>query len=317
MSKTITLKSVKTSPQFVDSVDRYLSEFFFKNIYQPLLKEVKDFTIINDQSYLKDAIRKGRVNFYQGKFTGKFSSKVTREIKKLGGKWNRKGFFEIRKNQLPEDLIATIDTSRDAWERKLAKVRKRIESISPEKIADKINLKNLINPELYRINQDIEESYKNLIVSPRFTIKERKQLAEKYNNNMRLYVQNWTKKEIKKLRKHTTEHVLKGSRYEGLAKTIQASYGVSQSKAQFLARQESNLFLAKFKELRYNKAGIDEYIWQTVVGSPESPVREGHKKLNGKKFKFSKPPIVNEKGERKNPSEDFNCRCTARPVVRF
>ena len=104
---------------------------------------------------------------------------------------------------------------------------------------------------------------------------------------------------------------------EKLAKKIKASYGVSQSKATFLARQESNLLLAKFRESRYNEIGCDEYIWQTVVGSPSSPVREGHARLNGTRQRFSNPPVVNKKGDRKNPSEDYGCRCRPKPVIRF
>ena len=92
---------------------------------------------------------------------------------------------------------------------------------------------------------------------------------------------------------------------------------MSQRKAKFLASQETRLLTSKLKEVRYKDVGIDEYIWQTVKGTPEHPVRPMHKKLNGTKQRFSSPPITNEKGQRNNPGEDYRCRCVARPIVKF
>jgi hypothetical protein len=40
-----------------------------------------------------------------------------------------------------------------------------------------------------------------------------------------------------------------------------------------------------------------------------------HKALDGKRFKFSEPPVVNKKGERRNPGGDIQCRCVAIPVI--
>ena len=40
-----------------------------------------------------------------------------------------------------------------------------------------------------------------------------------------------------------------------------------------------------------------------------------HKDLDGKIFEFANPPITNEKGDRNNPGEDWQCRCEAIPIV--
>ena len=62
-------------------------------------------------------------------------------------------------------------------------------------------------------------------------------------------------------------------------------------------------------------AGVEEYIWST---SGDSRVRESHKKLNGKRFRWDDPPVVDEKtGRRCHPGEDYECRCVALAVFDF
>lgn len=122
-----------------------------------------------------------------------------------------------------------------------------------------------------------------------------------------------------KLRKQVMAAAFRGNRYDALVKTIQRSYGVTVSKAKFLAHQETNLLMAKFKETRYTDAGIVEYRWRCVTGSKLHPVRPSHKALDGKIFRFDDPPITTPPSEaprRNNPGEDYGCRCTAVPVVR-
>jgi uncharacterized protein with gpF-like domain len=52
-------------------------------------------------------------------------------------------------------------------------------------------------------------------------------------------------------------------------------------------------------------------------------VRKRHRELgamseSGTVFKYSEPPIVDVRtGRRANPGEDFQCRCTANPIIRL
>lgn len=79
-----------------------------------------------------------------------------------------------------------------------------------------------------------------------------------------------------------------------------------------MARQETSLLTAKYRKLRYTDVGITKYRWST---SHDDRVRKRHKELDGQVFDFEAPPIVNEKGDRKNPGEDFGCRCQAIPII--
>lgn len=156
-----------------------------------------------------------------------------------------------------------------------------------------------------------------IVISPKIEGDQAKEIAREYSENMKLSIKGWTDEKVKELRGLVQEKVMAGERYEGLAKIIQDSYGTTQSKAQFLARQETNLLTTQIKEQRYKAAGVTEYRWRCVSGSPNHPVRPLHKIHDNKIFSFDNPPIVDKKGNRKNPGEDYNCRCTAVPIVRF
>jgi SPP1 gp7 family putative phage head morphogenesis protein len=199
----------------------------------------------------------------------------------------------------------------------MKKLDSRLQQMLPEKIADRLQATELFDKTIYRVNGDVEETVRGLTVLPQLTEDARKKIAEAYNDNMKLYIKEWAEKEIKELRAKVQSRVYAGGRHESMVKMIQKSYGVGQNKAKFLARQETSILMAKFKEARYTDLGIQEYEWNTVVGSAKHPVRPMHKALKGKIFRWDNPPIVNEKGERKNPGEDYGCRCFARPIVKF
>jgi len=112
-----------------------------------------------------------------------------------------------------------------------------------------------------------------------------------------------------------SEQVAQGFRADETSKIIQAEFGVSKNKAKFLARQETSLLVSAYREQRYTDAGIREYIWQS---SHDERVRKSHKELNGRKFSWDNPPIVDPAtGRKAHPGEDFGCRCIAVPVIRI
>lgn len=315
-----TLSFVDIDPRYIEAVDKYLVKFFRDEIYSPLLAELKDYgKIQNSKLDLLRAIQQGRISYYRGVFSGSFNASITRELKKMGAKWSRKdgGVFRIHKSQLPSEVSMAISTAESSWLKKNDIIQKKLGSILSADIASKIDLTGLADKALFKVDGDIQKSYQGLVVSPELTEKNRIDIAKNYTNNMQYYIQQFTQEEVTKLRDKIKDNVFSGKRYDTMVKTIKASYGVSESKAQFLARQETKLLVAKFKESRYNEVGIDEYIWQTVVGSPAHPVREDHARLNGTRQRYSNPPVVNKKGDRKNPGEDFGCRCRDKPIVKF
>lgn len=97
-----------------------------------------------------------------------------------------------------------------------------------------------------------------------------------------------------------------------MVKEIQKVYGVSRRRAELIARDQTAKLNGKIQQAQQLDAGITEYIWYSVG---DERVRKSHRALNGKKFSWNEPPIVDERtGRRCHPGEDYQCRCIARPV---
>lgn len=316
----IVIKPIQETTQDYERMEDRIRDNWKKQLYEPLLSDIgaPDTVLKNSTDDLIDAIASGRIRFYRGQFTGRFNAAVSRELKRIGAKWNRKhGSFEIPLGSLPIEIKTSISASEDRWLRTVKKLDQTIRKMLPAKIADQCKLEDLFDMSITRVDKEIRDSVRSITVTPELSKKQRAKIAEEYTENMRLYIKEWTEKEIVTLRKTVQKSAMGGNRYETLVKQIQNRYDVSQNKAKFLARQETSILMSEFKKVRYQDAGSEEYIWGCVAGSKNHPVRPMHKRLEGKRFRWNTPPVVNMKGDRKNPGCDYGCRCFAKPVVKF
>lgn len=102
---------------------------------------------------------------------------------------------------------------------------------------------------------------------------------------------------------------------EEIAKEIEKTYNTTKSHARFIARDQMAKLNAELAQSQQTDAGIEEYIWSSCG---DGRVRDRHKELDGKVFKWSEPPVVDKKtGRRCHPGEDYRCRCIARPVFKL
>ncbi len=309
------LRPIRITTEDYDRLEAKIIAEFQNLFYKPLKVKYKNAA----PSGLMEALREGGVYYADGAFRGKFNASISRELKKLGAKWDR-GVFRISERSLPYDVSQAIAASFDRWNERMAAIEDHIRQIDPE--AFQIEMTSIFDTALYKVEADFQKSISGLTIAPKLSAKERLFIAREWQNNMGLYIKSFVadekasvEQQIKELRKKVAESTYAGDRYESLTGIISASYGVTQRKAKFLARQETNLLMAKYKETRYASAGVTKYIWQTVVGTPKHPVRPMHAALRGSKQKFAQPPITDEKGNRNNPGEDYNCRCYARPIL--
>lgn len=104
-----------------------------------------------------------------------------------------------------------------------------------------------------------------------------------------------------------------GMRVERLAELIAERFDVAESRAELIARDQVLTLNAQLVRARAESVGITEYFWTT---SNDERVRPGHVALDGQRCRFSDPPIENpETGERGNPGEPIQCRCTAFIII--
>lgn len=340
-SQYLKLRPIMDSDRDYEALEARLKRFFYEELYKPLIKILRlpAKTVKNSKSEnraLADALFRGQITYSKSKLYGRFSASVSKELRDLGAKFDRRaGAFVLPESLMPPEIKSIVSSSLVRMEEQMAKVDKHLAEIVPKEFADKFKCEDLFNKDLWRADTEFRKNVKKVAVVPGLSESARGRIAEDWQENMNLWIRDWTAEQIKDLRKDILEATLSGARRESsvpailkVTKTIQKSHGEALRKAKFLARQETRLLMAKFKEVRYDAAGVKEYEWRCVhrphdeTPSQHTPgnVRYAHGKLEGKIFRWDAPPVTTNPGQptrRNNPGQDFNCRCFARPVVKF
>lgn len=99
-----------------------------------------------------------------------------------------------------------------------------------------------------------------------------------------------------------------GERWEQLATTIAERYGVAESRAKLVARDQVGKLFGELNQVRQKSHGVTGAIWRTMG---DNRVRDSHDELEGERFTWADPPSVD--GEETIPGEAVNCRCWAEP----
>lgn len=213
---------------------------------------------------------------------------------------------ENRRSDSATDLLAAINT---VFERMSATVAKRCEAFGIRR-----KLENL--SQLTR-KLTVKEWKKAIKATLGIDIMEDYYLGDFYREALEAWVEenvNLIKTipadTLDKMKEIVRDGYEKGSTTTKMVKQIQKQYGISKRHATLIATDQIAKLNSDIQQAQQQDAGIDEYIWYTVG---DSRVRDSHRALNGKKFKWSDPPVT-EKGRRCNPGKDYRCRCIGRPV---
>lgn len=103
------------------------------------------------------------------------------------------------------------------------------------------------------------------------------------------------------------------TRVEDLAKMLRAETGATASRAALIARDQVLKLNGEVTQARHVAAGVTEYVWRT---SRDERVRAAHRELDGTRQRYGEPPVVDPRtGRREPPGRDFQCRCTAEPII--
>jgi SPP1 gp7 family putative phage head morphogenesis protein len=111
-----------------------------------------------------------------------------------------------------------------------------------------------------------------------------------------------------RIEKYAVEYMTQGIRASELAKRVMATGEVTKARANLIARTETSRTAGLLQEVRAKSVGSDGYVW---TSSQDWDVRDRHKELDGKFFRWDAPPIAGERGERYHPGAGPNCRCFA------
>lgn len=340
----IELPPTPEHPDDYDAIEARLKSFFKKVIYQPLLAELKKEGIelprklrnARHKNPLMDALFTGRVIYSKGAFRGQFNAAISKELKKMGARFNRKtSSWELDDASLTHETQNAIKASEIHFRTKMDKIDQYLDRNLPSHLANQFHCADLFEKSIWRADRQFKKNVEKIGIRPVLSKNQQSRIAHEYQDNMRLWIQNWTEDEIKTLRKQIKTYTLRGERLETLippiyqvTRTIQSSHESAMKKAKFLAGQESRLLLTTYKQAKYEEAGSESYLWRCVHRphdtSPNAHakgnVRYTHGLLEGKEIAWNDPPVTSNPGEpvrRNHAGRDYNCRCFARPLIRI
>lgn len=114
---------------------------------------------------------------------------------------------------------------------------------------------------------------------------------------------------IKRVEQATYQAITQGQTVADLRKRLTEEFGVVDSRAKLIARDQVSKLNSDMNRIRHQQAGIDSYTWST---SHDERVRPRHKKLDGKEYRYGEPTGA-EQGL--SPGQPIQCRCVAKGIV--
>jgi SPP1 gp7 family putative phage head morphogenesis protein len=331
---TVELEPVAVPQDDIDAIEARIRAVFRDAIYKPLLAALGRPSALQNspRSRVNRAIAEGRiqVDLNSGIVHGDFNAKLSKDLKAMGAKWRAYDeTFVLAIEAIPPEMRDAVARSAASFQAAMQRCDAILADVVPAKIADAINVADIFDSTLFRVDRQLVKSLpKSITVPPNLSDDQRKRIAKEWQLNLDKWIRDFTAEEIIKLRAEIQKSVLSGNRWEASVKKIMSSYGVTKRKAEFLAQQESALLIAKFKETRYTDAGSKEYKWSCVhmphdtTPTQHTPgnVRFSHGKLDGTIQRWDNPPITTAPGQpqrRNHPGEDYRCRCVAIPRITF
>ena len=113
--------------------------------------------------------------------------------------------------------------------------------------------------------------------------------------------------QVKAIVKHGVEA---GSDRTYIAQHLQEQFGVTQRRAQFITRDQTNKANAAIAQARSKEAGIEYGFWMHRGGTKVP--RPTHVAMQGKRFKLENGLYDSAEGRNVKPGELYNCNCAYR-----
>lgn len=104
---------------------------------------------------------------------------------------------------------------------------------------------------------------------------------------------------IGQVEKWTLKGLREGWRHEEIANMIEERFGVSESKAEFIARDQISKLNGNLTMERQQSVGVEKYYWRAIN---DERTRQTHAAHDGKIFSWDDPP-----SDTGHPGEDYNC----------
>lgn len=125
---------------------------------------------------------------------------------------------------------------------------------------------------------------------------------------------------IKSAVREVLDNRLKGGvRVEEIREVLRERLDMTKRRAELIARDQVLKASGQLQQARQEQVGIKRYVWTTSL---DERVRDDHERLEGQVFRWDDPPVTNfsevvrgRPERRGHPGSDFQCRCTADPIL--
>jgi len=320
-----TLPGQVLRPEDWRDVERQLLAIFKRVIFDPVVEIVCKTVPVNRrqllaanaaaEDVLAAALRSGRVQYADGVFTGSWNASIAVALKNgLGAEFSKRwGRYRLDPSRVPawvkSDAVLYQARAQEMHRRLEGKLSEIQEQLAAYTDRDRVDARKTTE----RIEKGWKGSAKDLEMVPDLTPDARAKMAGEYSDSMKLWVNDFSRKLIVDLRADVQNNALQGYRSDNLVELIRRRYGVTARKAEFLAEQETRLFMAKFRKQRASDIGSGRYVWRTAK---DSLVRKDHRDLDGRVFFYDHPPIADVRtSTRGNPGEIWGCRCRDETII--
>lgn len=314
-----TLKPIYDFDKYSMPIANEIYAKLYYEIFKPLfdILEVTKTRQNASTTSLINALKTGKLRYEGGAFVGNLNASLSKQLRAIGATYNKtKKAYTLPQINIPPEIKVAISEGNSKSKDQIKKIEDYLRAIEGREMK-LASVEPIFGTTIKGLNTQFSTSVKKVTskdveipLEPHLM----ERLKQEYTDNIEEYVSDWSKDQVLRLKQKVQENVIQGYRAENLIKDIIAERGVSYRKAKFLAKQETSLMVSKYRQIRYEEVGINNYQWST---SRDNRVRHDHRELNGKVFSFSQPPIVDKHtGKRANPGEDYNCRCVAIPIIK-
>lgn len=309
---------------------KYLFLIMFKAVFEPLLAVTEERLDNAKDTILERYLKDGKIQYKDGKFSGQISASISKEIKGLGGKFER-GKWSLPEHKMPFVLKRAIDYNIKSMQDLGESLTKKLDTMvgKTSSFVKNMSIQSMGVKNLDRVSTEFKQIIrKNLGVAPQLSVEGleqiskdylttielpiRRKLSHEFEDQTKIVMEDFEQDVVERLRADISEMILAGSSRVDLRNAIQKRLGISHQRCKFIARQETALLVTTFKKSQYQQYGIDKYKWKTVG---DHKVRQSHAELNNDEIDWDRPPIVDPKtGRTAHAGMDFNCFVGDTPI---
>lgn len=307
------LTPIKYKKAYEDIITNQIVVWMWANIFKECFDILKNDTIMNDSSIIRDAIIRGILRYENGAFYSNthVGIKIAQELESIGAKYSKsKKCWTISKDKLPNNITWAIETVK-------AKTYAKVQAIKGfldyqlahiNEVIGKLTFDTAVKAIMSDLQKRVyanAKKHKIELITPKIDDFRANEIVKNYTNNLDFWIKDWTEQEIVQMREVVGQMSIEGKSVKSLEEYLIKQFGVSQTKARFLARNETAIATTSYLVSKYQSEGFTKFKWHTTLDGRE---RELHKELNNQIFRFDNPPIIDQRtGERGLPGETYNC----------